>query len=91
MQEFYNKWRSEPLQQSSRYPYVVALETDDVVRSFLWSGVTVNKIIVTEAYEAMYHRIVNIREDQSGRGVLLTGQPGIGTSPITLRQPPPTP
>jgi len=45
-----------------------------------------SKIIVTEGYEAIYHRIVNIREDLSSRGTLLTGQPGIGTPRILLRR-----
>jgi len=40
-------------------------------------------IVVTEAYETMYHRIVNIREGwKSDIGVLLTGQEGIGMSRI---------
>ena len=41
------------------------------------------KILVTESYEHMFHRILDFRMKDSGfkKGLVLTGQPGIGLSP----------
>ena len=42
-----------------------------------------NWILVTESYETTFHRILDIRMDRGlpGRGLVLTGHPGIGVSP----------
>ena len=38
-----------------------------------------NKIVITQGYHDMYYRILSLREkDHRVKGVLLTGQPGIG-------------
>ena len=37
------------------------------------------EIVVTEAYDEMFNRILEFREERgSATGVVLTGQPGIG-------------
>ena len=87
-QESYNRWHTEPLQQSSKFPYIMSLGTDrrDYLLSF-GADLAAANIVVTEAYEAMYHRIVNIREGwESDIGVLLTGEEGIGVSRILLKR-----
>ena len=89
MQLFYEKWRSEPFEQPQKFPYIMGFGTNSDGQSLLQfrSEETANgEIVITKAYEDMYNRILNIREgnpESDTRGVVLTGQPGIGASIVS--------
>ena len=89
MQLFYEKWRSEPFKQPQKFPYIIGLGTNSNGRSllqFLPQDTANSEIVITRAYEDMYNRILSIREgkpESDTRGVVLTGQPGIGASIVS--------
>jgi len=91
MQEFYTNWRSESIEQSNDFPYVLRLGMNDRGEDLLRfhpEDTADSDIVVTKAYEDMYNRILNLREgtsESNTRGVLLTGQPGVGASLNLLR------
>jgi len=61
----------------SKQPHELLLGTD--VR---FSPPVGNQILVTQAYERMFHRLLTIRGEDSGttKGAVVTGQPGTGAS-----------
>jgi len=86
MQEFYTNWRSDSFEQSNDFPYVLRLgmngRGEDLLRFHL-EDTADGDIVITKAYENMYNRILNLREgtsESNTRGVLLTGQLGVGAS-----------
>ena len=80
-QQFYDSWRNDttkPGKFEEKFPY--ELHTGPV--PFLAHETRGNKILVTESYEALYHRILRLRGQDMGTatGVVVTGQPGAGES-----------
>lgn len=86
---FSNHWR-DPSTGSDcykRFPYVLELGVDldgAPLLPFHGDDTTGNRILVTKAYEEMFYRILRLRKMDKGtrRGVVITGQPGIGASSI---------
>ena len=78
-------WRKDPTSPKFRdkFPYTLKLGVDTAGQSLLpfrpddTSG---NQILVTEAYDYMFHRLLGLRQRDRGKnkGAVLTGQPGIG-------------
>ena len=88
-QDFYDHWYNRPQESkesdfSNTLPYVLSLGGKDKSSSLPFRGdKTSGKILVTKAYDDMFHRILLLRlNDYHGtkRGVVLTGQPGLGAS-----------
>jgi len=86
-QQFYDEWRKEGASSKflNEFPYPLELGVDTLGRSFLpfQDGFTSEgKMVVTEAYDYMFHRLLGLRKRDKGthRGAILTGQPGIGVS-----------
>jgi hypothetical protein len=70
----------------STFPYKLPLgaDTDNISPlPFLPNSVCGNQILVTRAYDDMFHRLLRLRMNDKGdtKGAVLTGQPGIGMSP----------
>ena len=90
--KFYQNWRdsaSRPSEFTNTSPYKLSL--GEYPPPFLPHDTSENQILVTESYEGlcgMYHRILDLRNcgRTSGRGVVLTGQPGTGM-PMTKSPP----
>ena len=85
-QQFYTSWRdstTKPGKFEEKFPY--ELHTGPV--PFLAREARENNILVTESYEALYYRILSLRGQDMGksRGVVVTGQPGVGESPLRDR------
>lgn len=80
-QQFYDTWRGAtiPSEFETKLPYVLSL-----VESPPAYIPDQPSILVTETYEKLLHRILCIRrrdaEERFRNGILLTGQPGTGTS-----------
>lgn len=73
---FYNHWRGTPFTEKESYPYSLSLG------DFAFYPELGSDILVTEAYDTMFHRLLDIRIAHTGcRGAVITGQPGIGASP----------
>jgi hypothetical protein len=89
--KFYMHWLSrstEPTESifGSTFPYKLSLTADSDSISplpFVPNSVCRNQILVTRAYDDMFHRLLRLRMDDKGdtKGAVLTGQPGIGVSP----------
>src|SRR5258708_10563390 len=85
-QQFYEHWRDGSTGSNflSLFPYKLSLGVDGHGASLLrFAGSTSgNRILVTKAYDDMYHRLMLLRKDDDGeaKGAVLTGQPGIGAS-----------
>ena len=84
-QEFYERWRNTSTGSNfpNKFPYKLSLGVDSHDRPLLpfYSGRTSgNQILVTEAYDDMFHHLLYRRWNDKGRtaGAVLTGQPGIG-------------
>ena len=83
-QKFYDYWRgdfdkSKFLQE---FPYTLLLGMDKDDRPFFpLPDQSWDQIVVTEAYEKMYHDLLLMRTIDKGshKGAAITGQPGIGT------------
>ena len=64
-------------------PYMLSLELDlsrtPPLPSLAGTG---NKTLITESYDRMYHHLLlHLRDEGKSKGVVLTGQPGVGASP----------
>ena len=86
--EFYKTWRDETASSEFRdkFPYRLSLGRQlppERLPLFLimqpWKG----GILVPESYEIMFRRLLRFCKlgRGSSRGVILTGQPGVGVSP----------
>jgi len=88
MQQFYTKWRSDPFKMSCNFPHTLGLGADSrgsLLRFYPEDPVN-SEIVVTQAYENTYNRILTLRGTKSKRrAVVLTGQPGVGASLISVR------
>ena len=70
-QELYEYWYNRPGSEFlSKTPYCLPL------------GIKGNKILVTASYNDAFHRLLRLREGDTGsdKGAVLTGQPGVGAS-----------
>ena len=80
-QRFYECWRqSDGSEFDHEFPYELSL--GQVSLPFRVNLTLEDQIPVTEAYNFLFYRIMGIRIRREGRtgGVVITGQPGIGTS-----------
>jgi len=87
MQQFYTKWRSDPFRMSSNFPHTLGLGADSrgSLLRFHPEGPVNSEIVVNQAYENTYNRILTLRGTKSKRrAVVLTGQPGVGASLISV-------
>ena len=85
-QQFYEHWRGNENSTDSKFlntfPYKLSLgkgPDDEPLLPFQPSA-SENRILVTNSYERMFHRLLRLRKNDVGgtQGVVLTGQPGIG-------------
>lgn len=88
-QNFYERWRdsSNSSKFLDSFPYKLELGVDDLGRSLLpfnntLSATAGSVILVTKAYDYIFHRLLHLRQQDTGyeKGVVLTGQPGTGAS-----------
>ena len=84
-QKFYEKWddKSSSSNFSEQYPYELSLGMDKYGESLLPfrdGSILGDKILVTKSYDDMFQRILCLRNENCGRGAVITGQPGIGGS-----------
>ena len=86
-QGFYDIWRNGTADSEFRdkFPYELSLGrglAQESLPDFLPNPESGAKILVTESYEHMFLRILDFRMKDSGfkKGLVLTGQPGIGLS-----------
>ena len=92
-QQFYDYWRDNPYNfPDTSTTYALSLMPPDfnLKLPINPTGTTGNKILVTRAYEDMYHRLLRLHGNDKGRtqGAVITGQPGIGAL-ILIRSAPP--
>ena len=87
VQRFYEHWRYDSTRPkfSDKFPYTLSLGTDSrgaPLMPFNLNATLGAQILITKAYDDMFHRILDFRATDTGsnRGVVLTGQPGIGVS-----------
>ena len=87
LQEFYEHWRDSSTSSKllDKFPYILELGVDQkgtALLHFRASDTSGNRILVTEAYNNIFHRLLNLRRWDNGksRGAVLTGQPGTGVS-----------
>ena len=80
-QQFYEHWRKCPGASKflNTFPYKLPLGANLPFRPGNTSG---DQILVTKSYDNMFHRLLRLRKKDKGRtrGVVLTGQPGVGMS-----------
>lgn len=83
---FYEHWRKDSARSRFRrtFPYKLSLGADSKGVSLLpfrRRSMLGDQILVTKSYEDTFHRLLGLRDNDKGdtRGVVLTGQPGIGT------------
>ena len=85
-QQFYEHWRNTCTGSNfpNKFPYKLSLGVDPggIPLPFRPYSISRNQIVVTRSYEEMFHRLLRLRSKDHGstRGVVLTGQPGIGAS-----------
>ena len=86
-QRFYERWRESS--SSSRFintfPYKLPLGMDPIGTALVPFGPLATsgaQILITKAYDNMFHRILCLRAIDNGtnRGAVITGQPGVGVS-----------
>ena len=79
-QQFYERWRqSDGSEFGETFPYELSL--GQVSLPFRADPTLGDQILITEAYDSLFYRILCIRMRDGGvRGAVITGQPGIGTS-----------
>jgi hypothetical protein len=84
-QKFYERWRNNSTNPEllNRRPYKLSLGVNPEDVPFYTRNASASQILVTEAYDDVYHRLLLRRKNDPGdeRGAVLTGQPGIGASP----------
>jgi hypothetical protein len=84
-QQFYEHWRESPFRFIDTFPYRLPLGVDSIGAPLMPFGPHATsgaEILITKAYDNMFRRILGFRAIDVGtnRGVVLTGQPGIGVS-----------
>ena len=85
-QKFYKTWRDKPSKSDfpNAYPYDLSLGTDEdgPLLPFRSTNTLGDRILVTKAYDDVFHRILRLRAKDLGgsRGAVITGQPGVGAS-----------
>jgi hypothetical protein len=96
-QGFYDYWRDRSASSNflDVFPYKLSLGADEQGESLLPfhpSPTLGNTILVTKSYDDLFHRTLCLRKNDVGhsKGVVFTGQPGIGTplspNPHPVRQ-----
>jgi len=87
-QRFYDHWRKPSTYSEfpKTFPSKLSLGVDSGSKSLLpfRPGSTLgDQILVTKSYDDMFHRLLRLRKNDEGvmRGVVLTGQPSVSTSP----------
>ena len=79
-QQFYERWRqSDGSEFKKTFPYKLSLgQVSLPFRADITLG---DQILITEAHNSLFYRILGIRMRSYGaRGAVITGQPGIGSS-----------
>jgi subtilase family serine protease len=80
-----DRWYNKPTAFTSpdASPYVLSLGGDEAWLPFGSNTTSGNNILVTKAYDVMFHRILRLRAIDKGhdKGAVITGQPGTGESP----------
>jgi len=86
-QQFYEYWSdiSASPKFLNKFPYKLSLGVDSdgaPLLPFRSHSTLGNQILVTEAYDKIFDRLMVLREKDKGSttGAVLTGQPGIGAS-----------
>jgi hypothetical protein len=86
-QDFYNKWRSAGSGSKflNEFPYQLSLGQDarnKPLLPFHSDDPIGHRLLVTRSYNDLFHHILEKRRMDEGvtRGVVLTGQPGVGVS-----------
>ena len=93
-QKFYEHWdkSSSGSKFRNKFPYELSLgahepppgaDSKDVpLLPFRKDSLSGDKILVTKPYDDMFHRLLDLRNNDKGyrRGAVLAGQPGIGGS-----------
>ena len=93
-QQFYERWRESSA--SSEFPTTfpsklslgidsgsLAMDSDsELLLSFRPNSTSGDQILVTNSYNDMFYCLLCLRENDKGptKGVVLTGQPGVGAS-----------
>jgi hypothetical protein len=85
-QKFYEHWRNNSTESSffnKEFSYTLSLGVDSSCVPFSNNGALGDRILITKAYDDMFHRLLRRRAEDEGnaRGAVLTGQPGVGASP----------
>ena len=87
-QQFYEYWSGSSASSKflNKFPYKLSLGMDlrgAPLLPFRFHTTSKNQILVTEAYDEVFDRLMILRKKDEGstRGAVLTGQPGIGASP----------
>jgi hypothetical protein len=85
--QFYEHWRDDSANSKFRteFPYILEFGVGPKHHSHLRFHVDDTlggRIVVTKAYDDMFHRLLLLRHRDAGSniGAVLTGQPGIGVS-----------
>jgi len=82
--QFYEHWRDSSTKFCDTFAYTLSLIAPDSesVPSFDPDSTLEGRVLVTKAYDDMFHRPLRLRSIYEGRskGVVLTGQPGISVS-----------
>ena len=84
-QKFYEKWDDVSSRSKFRdtFPYRLSLGADQrggPLPPFRKDSTLGGDILVIKSYDDMFHRLLRLRNEYSGRGAVITGQPGIGGS-----------
>ena len=86
-QQFYEHWRdcSTRPKFSDKFPNMLSLGMNSIgapLMPFSPNHTSGAQILITKAYDDMFHRILRFRAIDTGsnRGVVITGQPGVGVS-----------
>ena len=84
-EQFYDYWRDSSANSRFRntFPYELSLSKDSASPLPFQADTTLgDKILVTKSYNYTLHRVLDRRISDIGpnRGVVFTGQPGIGAS-----------
>lgn len=85
--EFNQYWRDDSNSSKflDNFPYLLPLgvgEGNDLDLPYFLSIKTRDQILVTEAYDRLFHHLLLLRTRDRGsqRGAVITGQPGVGPS-----------
>jgi len=83
--EFYGHWHGDTERSKeflNNFPYVLSLKRGKTLLPFYPESTSRNKILVTKAYDDMFHRLLRLRVEDKGtkKGAVIAGQPGVGAS-----------